>query len=176
MTALIVLFLVLAAICFVLGCVNQRKLYWSLAAWQYRSPEAHEPSDAALAVSRLSLFTSAVVLLVFAGIVHDVYRASVYSTAEVRSVAYSAAAELNKGTESGIGSSYSTTSDVYDAVNEHGNGNVKIRSAGAEKYELTNREGKNPVCLTVAVDNQLNLGSSQPWRHSVRTSVTDGPC
>ncbi|MGH3241060.1 MAG: hypothetical protein ACRDNL_11825 [Spirillospora sp.] len=176
MTALIVFTLLVAAVMFVLGCMDQRKLYWKGSAWQYRNPEANEPSDAALSLRRASFFIGAVMLLVLAGILKAADNSTVYSTSQVHSVASRAASELDKGSTSGIGSSFSASSDVYDAVHEEGNGNVKIRSAGNEKYELTNRKGKNPVCLTVSVENDLNIGGGEPWSHSITTSVDDGPC
>lgn len=178
MAALIVMCFVLAAVFFVLGCMDQRKLYWKLTAWQYRRPEANEPSDAAHALNRFGLFCGAVMMLVLAAILNAADTTRTYSTAQVRSVASAAASELDRGTQSGIGSSIDTSSDVHDAVNEHGGGNVEIRSAGGGEYELTNRDGENPVCLTVTVDNDLNIGGriGEPWSHSVSTSVTEGSC
>ncbi|MFS2294144.1 MAG: hypothetical protein FWJ90_15870 [Actinomadura sp.] len=178
MTGLIVVFVGIAIVLFLLGCMDQRKLYWKTAAWQYRNPEANEPSDAALGLNRVGLFAAAVGMLVCAGIVHSADAASTYSTSEVSSVAYSVASELNRGDQSGLASSYSTSSEVYEAVNEKGNGNVEIRSVGGDRYELTNRDGENPVCLTVKVDHDLNLGSTAggPWSHSISTSVDEGPC
>ncbi|TDC60809.1 hypothetical protein E1200_29835 [Actinomadura sp. GC306] len=178
MTALIVMCFLLAAVFFALGCMDQRKLYWKLTSWQYRRPEANEPSDAAYALNRFGMFLGAVMMLVLAAVVNAADASSTYSTAQVRSVASSAASELDQGTQSGIGSSYRASSDVYDAVNEHGGGNVKIRSVGGGEYELTNRDGENPVCLTVTVDNDLNIGGGigEPWSHSVSTSVNVGSC
>ncbi|MGP4026495.1 hypothetical protein [Actinomadura sp. 3N407] len=177
MTALIVLFIAFGALLLVLGCMNQRTLYWKLTAWQYRNPEANEPSDAALALNRFGLIVSAVMMFAGAGIVNGAAgNPSGYSTSQVRSVASAAASKVESGTDSGIGSSVRASSDVYDTVNEEGDGNVKIRSAGGGEYELTNREGENPVCLTVTVDNRLSLSGGEPWSHSISTSVNEGPC
>lgn len=178
MTGLIVLFVGIAIVLFVLGCMDQRKLYWKASAWQYRNPEANEPSDAALGLNRVGLFAGAVAMLVCAGIVHSADAASTYSTAEVSSVAHSVASELNRGGQPGLASPYGTSSEVYEAVNEKGNGNVEVRSAGGDRYELTNGDGENPVCLTVKVDHDLNLGRTggRPWSHSISTSVDEGPC
>ncbi|MEU8803374.1 hypothetical protein [Spirillospora sp. NPDC048819] len=181
MTALIVLLLALGAVMFVLGCLNQRKLYWKLAAWQYRNPEANEPSDAALGLNRFGLITSGVLLLAGAGMVNAAdNQPQGYSTSQVRAVASAAASKVDSGSGSGIGSSSGASSDVYEAVNDEGDGNVEIRSAGGGTYELTNRYGKNPVCLTVTVENDLNIGGNSdgdsPWSHSISTSVNEGPC
>ncbi|MGW2309194.1 hypothetical protein [Actinomadura luteofluorescens] len=176
MTGLIVFVLLVAVAMFVLGCMDQRTVYWKTRAWQYRNPEANEPSDAALATGRAGAFAGAVALLVTAGVLLGVENARTYSTAQVSSVAHAAASRLDEGPSSGIGSSFGTMSDIYDAVNDEGGGNVHIRSAGGDKYELTNRKGKNPVCLTVTVDYELDLGGGEPWSHSVTTSVDDGPC
>ena len=176
MTALIVLMFVLAGGCLLLACMDQRKLYWKTGAWQYRNPEAHEPSDTAFALNRGALVVGAVVLVVMGFVFRTADSSRDYSTAQVRSVASAAASERDQGTGPGLGSSYRTGSDLYKAVDEEGNGNVEIRSAGGGKYELTNRKGKNPVCLTITVDNKLTLGGSDPWHHSVSTSVDEGSC
>jgi hypothetical protein len=49
------LFVVMAAVLFLLAALNQRKLWRVTAGWQYRNPEACEPSDAALIVGRVAL-------------------------------------------------------------------------------------------------------------------------
>jgi len=44
-------------VCGVLGLwamISPRSMYWTLTAWQYRHPEAVEPSDAAYSVTRVS--------------------------------------------------------------------------------------------------------------------------
>ncbi|WP_301174740.1 hypothetical protein [Actinomadura geliboluensis] len=176
MTALIALMFVLAACCLLLACVDQRKLYWKTGAWQYRNPEANEPSESAFAMRRASLVIGAVVFVVMGFVFKAADSSLDYSTAQVRSVAYAAASELDRGSGTGLGSSYRAGSDVFDAVQEEGNGNVRVRRAGSGKYELTNRKGKNPVCLTVTVDNKLRLGGSDPWSHSISTSVDEGTC
>ena len=177
MTALIILFFVLAAAMFVLGCMDQRTLYWKISAWQYKNPEANEPSDAAFGLNRFGLFAGAATMVVMSVILMGVDNSNTYSTSQVMAVAQTAASELDQGGKSGIGSSFGTSSKVYDAVNEEGDGNVEIRSAGGSRYELTNRDGENPVCLTVEVENDLNLGGDDgPWNHSVTTSVDEGPC
>ena len=178
MTAVLVFVVIMAVVMFVLGCMDQRSLYWKMSAWQFRDPQANEPSDAALGVRRASLFISAVVLLVTAGVIKSADSTQDYSTSQVSSVAYAAGFSLDRNTTSGIGSSFDASSKVYDAVNEEGNGKVQIKSSGGDKYELTNRKGENPVCLTVTVDNDLSLGSGgdSPWSHSISTSVDEGPC
>lgn len=175
MTALIALVFVLAAACLIFACVDQRKLYWKTGAWQYRNPEAHEPSDSAFAVQRGLLVVGAVALVILGFVLKAADTSREYSTAQVRSVASAAAMELDKAGP-GLGSSSGAASDLYKVVNEEGNGNVQIQSAGSGKYELTNRKGENPVCLTITVDNKLKLGGSDPWSHSISTSVDEGSC
>ncbi|MBO2456879.1 hypothetical protein [Actinomadura violacea] len=176
MTALIVFVVIAAVVMFVLGCMDQRKVYLRTRGWQYRNPEALEPSDAALTMSRVGYFFGTVVLLVLALVLKSADRSMDYSTSQVHSVAYAAARSVESGRSSGLGSAIDASSSVYSAVNDEGNGKVKIRDAGGDKYELTNRKGRNPVCLTVTVDNALGLGNGEPWSHTVTTSVTDGPC
>ncbi|MEU5990531.1 hypothetical protein ABZ806_16305 [Spirillospora sp. NPDC047418] len=175
MTALIVLMFVLAGVCLLLACMDQRKLYWKTGAWQYRNPEAHEPSDSAFAVQRGSMVVGAVALVIMGFVLKSADGSRDYSTAQVRSVASAAASELDQAGP-GLGSSHRAASALYKAVDEEGNGNVEIQSAGGGKYELTNRKGQNPVCLTITVDNKLTLGGSDPWNHSVSTSVNEGSC
>jgi hypothetical protein len=174
MTALFICSLIVAAFLFVLGCMDQRKLYWKTSAWKYRDPEANEPSDSALAMNRFGLFAVAVAFLVIAGIVHAADEARDYSTARVKAVAYAVASRLDEGPRAGLGSSLDTRSDVFDAVRDEGDGNVRIRSTNGG-FELTNREGRNPVCLTVAVDTSPGpIGG--PRSHSVSTTVDEGRC
>ncbi len=175
MTALIALMFALAAGCLILACMDQRKLYWKTGAWQYRNPGANEPSDTAFALRRASLVIGAVALAIMGFVLKAADGSRDYSTAQVRSVASAAAMELDQA-GSGLGSSYRTSSKLYKVLNEVGNGNVEIQSAGSGKYELTNRKGENPVCLTITVDNKLKLGGSDPWSHSISTSVDEGPC
>ncbi|WP_019629307.1 hypothetical protein [Actinomadura atramentaria] len=177
MVALIVLVVGLSVLCFVLGFMDQRKIYWKTAAWQYRNPEANEPSDTALGLSRVGYFVSGAILLVLAITMTGYEGSRDYSASKVSMVAHSAALRLGQdATSSGLGSSYGATSRVYRVVTEEGDGNVKVRPMGLSKYELTNRSGKNPVCLTVEVDDKLSLTDDEPWSHSVSTSVDEGPC
>jgi hypothetical protein len=174
MTAVFVFALVMALVFFVLGCMGQRKLFWNTQAWRYRNPEAHEPSDAALGSSRAWRFVGAAVMLAAAGLVKTADNARTYSTEQVRSVAEAAASRLEEPSTPGLSSSFDPT--VYDIVNDEGDGNVKVRSAGTDKYELTNRKGKHPVCLTAKTEDHLDLGSDAPWSHSTSTSVEAGRC
>ena len=175
MTFLIVFMLMAAAIFGGLGFMDQRALYQRTVAWQYRNPEAHEPSDAALAVGRVALFLGAGVLVVMAIVVGSVRAEATYDQSEVRSVADSAAVDLQSGS-AGRRSPMSVQSDVYAAVREAGGDRVKIESSGLHSYEITNADGDHPVCLTVTTESDLALGSDQPWSTTVETTVSDGPC
>lgn len=56
-------FVVVAAVLFVLAAVDQRKLWQGTTGWQYRNPEANEPSDAALALGRVVMVVVAFLAL-----------------------------------------------------------------------------------------------------------------
>lgn len=179
MQAASVVCLVMAAVFFALGCMNQRKAYWFFAAWKYRKPEANEPSGAALGVNRIAFFVGSGALLVVAAVFNGIDDANAaYSTAEVRSVAESAKSELDQGSEIEIDVSFLPTYDLYEAVKTHGGTDVVLRSVGEGKYELTNRLGENPVCLTVEVDDEPSPGGPGERRRtrSKITSIDDGPC
>ncbi|WP_019629306.1 hypothetical protein [Actinomadura atramentaria] len=60
------LLLFLAICCFIVGGLDQRKLYWKTSAWRYRIPEANEPSDAACKAKRIGLFATGLVLIAIA--------------------------------------------------------------------------------------------------------------
>ena len=175
MTFLIVFMLAMAAIFVVLGFMDQRAIHRKTVAWQYRNPEAHEPSDATLAVGRVSLFLGAGVLVVMAIMVNSARAEATYGRSEVRSVASAAAAELQSGPAE-RGSPISARPDVYAAVREAGGERVKIESSGPDSYEITNADGDHPVCLTVTTESELNFGSDEPWRRTVEATVSDGPC
>lgn len=172
---LIGFFLVLAAIFVVLGFMDPRKVHRKVVAWQYRNPEAVEPSDAALVVGRVSYFIGAGILVVMAITLGSVLDETVYDRSEVRSVATAAAAELRSGPAEGR-SPVSVRSDVFAAVREAGGDRVMIESSGPARYEITNAEGDHPVCLTVTTDSDLGLGSDEPWSTTVEASVSDGRC
>ncbi|GAA0901846.1 DUF6199 family natural product biosynthesis protein [Pseudonocardia zijingensis] len=59
MSGAAVFVLIMGVVMLLLAVVDQRALWRATAAWQYRNPEANEPSDAALALSRVGLVVSA---------------------------------------------------------------------------------------------------------------------
>lgn len=167
---------VMAGFLLILGFVNPRRMWWRTAAWQYRNPQANEPSEQSYQAARVTYFVFAVLLaltgFVFIGIGSDLK----YDQAEVRSVVDEAASELSSTEPEGLGL-YSY--DVEAALAEAGDANrIQVKSAGDDRYEVTNEDGRYPVCLTVRTDSDLDLGDDDgdPWERSVSTSVDDGPC
>jgi hypothetical protein len=170
---LIGFFLVLAAIFVVLGFLDPRAVHRKVAAWQYRNPEAPEPSDGALVVGRVSYFLGAGILVVMAIALGPVLGETAYDRSEVKSVASAAAAELRSGSaEHGS----PVRSDVYAAVRDAGGDGVQIESSGFDSYEIANADGDHPVCLTVTTESDSDLGSDEPWTATVEATVRDGPC
>lgn len=176
MIALFVIALLVAAAFFGLAFMDQRKLYWKTRAWQYRNPEAMEPSDAALGLNRAALFVIAVLFLVIAGIFRAADTADDYSTGEVKIVADALADRMDRGSAADFRASFGSIADVREAVRAESDGKVKVRSAGGEEYELTNRRSENPVCLTVTLDAHPTLTGTEPWLNSITTEVDPGPC
>jgi hypothetical protein len=56
--------IILGVVALLLACVNQRRLWRATTGWRYRRPEAVEPSDAAMTLSRVGLVLVAVFLIV----------------------------------------------------------------------------------------------------------------
>lgn len=93
MTALIVFFFILAVVMVVLGCLDQRMLWWKMAAWRYRNPHAQEPSDGMLSFSRVSYFFGAAILVVFGIIMAGSDTGGTWDQGRVRSSVESAAGD-----------------------------------------------------------------------------------
>jgi hypothetical protein len=172
---LIGFFLVLAAIFLVLGLMDPRTVHRKVVAWQYRDPEANEPSDAALVVGRVSYFLGAGVLVVMAMALGSVLAENTYDRSEVMSVASAAAAKLRSGPAERR-TPVSVRSDVLAAVGEAGGDRIKIESSGPDTYEITNTDGDHPVCLRVTTESDLDLGWAEPWSPTVEATVSDGRC
>jgi hypothetical protein len=51
------------------GLIAPRSAWRALVAWQYRNPEAHEPSEAAYTVSRVSSFFALVMMVITASLI-----------------------------------------------------------------------------------------------------------
>ncbi|MFG2087459.1 MULTISPECIES: hypothetical protein [unclassified Spirillospora] len=156
--------------------MDQQKVWWKTTAWRYRNPEANEPSDTALGMQRVAFFVIAIMFLGIAGIVKAADNANDYSTARVRVVAQTLETRLDQGTIADLRSSFGSTSDLNEVVQAEGDGKVKIRAVGDDQYELTNRKGENPVCLTLTFDNQPHHRGDQPFNNPIITSLNDGPC
>jgi hypothetical protein len=59
MTGSALLWVIYGVVMLVLAAVDQRALWRATAAWQYRNPEANEPSGARLAIGRVALVVTA---------------------------------------------------------------------------------------------------------------------
>lgn len=97
-----------------------------------------------------------------------------YRAAEVWLAARAAGDDLQTRVYSGFGP-YGW--DVQAALNKASRpGSLKVQDRGrngmgADQYEVTNSDGKYPVCLTISKDVPLSTGPT-----TVRADVEDGPC
>ncbi|GAA2088437.1 hypothetical protein [Actinomadura alba] len=203
MTGWVVLLFILAGVFILLGLVDQRKFWWMTTAWQYRNPEANEPSDSSLALGRFSMFAMAVMSIIAAVLVMDAQRsmdeqknrrpttgvsfpsflsttptpdadkAKTYSRSEVRKKAEAVAAKLVGELVFNVRPIITTESDDNLRHKER-KGKDKYTKDGWEytEYELTNRKGKYPVCLTVREPGPLHDGR---WRID-SAKVRNGRC
>jgi hypothetical protein len=168
-----------AVIVIIMGLSDQRSLYWKWQAWRYRDPEAHEPSERAYDRQRgRSLFGAG--MCVIAGFVMLSLNGSlIKDQSEVRSAAESVASDID-GTSPQLISPFSVSEEIYDAMRDIRG--VKMEqiwgawSGDEQRYEFTNDQGDNPVCLIVDSDSQADLLSEELWRTTITTSVQDGKC
>ena len=65
-SGVVVIALIVCVIFALWAVVNPRSIYWTLTAWQYRHPDAVEPSDAAYTASRVSGVIMLVMIVGFA--------------------------------------------------------------------------------------------------------------
>lgn len=173
----IVFMFALALVMFVLGCMDQRKLYWKMAAWRYRNPEANKPSDSALAVSRGSHIFGAVLLAIFAFVFIGLRDDQAYTRSEVLSAVRSAASEL----ENGKSEFAPMSSEVRQALDEAASPDALTMTEAdsdedGDRYEITNSDGDHPVCLTVDAEPHLRLDENEPWSTAVTATVAEGRC
>ncbi|MEU6719672.1 hypothetical protein ABZ897_50155 [Nonomuraea sp. NPDC046802] len=163
------LFFAGAGVLLVLGFVNQRKLWWSTTAWQYRNPKANEPSDASLDFGRVLSLLGAF-LAVVCGLIAwsydanqeqkaarralpiiqtptpDPVKARTYSLAEVREKAEAVAAKVVGRHHDEVPAIIVAESDGnlrHKTLDRHWEGVWTIRG-----YDLTNREDEHPICMT----------------------------
>lgn len=196
MTGWAVLLFVLAGVFFLLGLIDQRKLWWKTTAWQYRDPVANEPSDSALGLGRLSLFAVAVFSVIAAVLVLDAQRsvdeqetrrpttpsipsifsstptpdpdkAETYSRSEVREEAEAVAHLLVGEYPFNVGAIITTQSDG-NLHHERQKGKEDKDGWEYTEYELTNRKGDHPVCLRVRQPGPGHAGSSKVDSAKVR--------
>ena len=62
-TTLLVLFVIFACGLLLWGAISPRSMWKTLQSWQFKNPEANEPSEAAFAFSRVASIVGIVVLV-----------------------------------------------------------------------------------------------------------------
>ena len=169
---------VAAALLAVLGLMNQRKLYWKLAAWRYRDPEANEPSDKALSLRRTGALTGAALMAILGIGFLNARPGTPDDRPRVRATVNAAASRL-EGRHDGFSP---TAADVQRALDRAGGGDLQLDDSGSvgggDSYEVTDAEGAHPVCLVVRSDSDIDVGASngKPVSSTTTTQVTDGRC
>ena len=171
---------IMAMVLVVLTVVDPRKLWYSTSAWQFKNPEANEPSEASFALGRV-VSGIAAVGFVIAAIVLTAGAVAPLSQERLDSAGYDAAREL-----SGTFYKYGTpgVSRIEDAI---GRDDVEVREGTTENedagfgeaygieetYELTGTDDPSVHgCLTVSYDGGLFADSEV----SVSTSYSSGEC
>lgn len=159
--------LVLAVLSFVVGCFNPKWLWWHAAAWRYQTPEANEPSVAGYRFTRWAAFVAAAILAIAAVVSSRAASDLEYTYSEVLSVVDTAAVDLDPNVEV----TEPDISDVERALAEAGDADrIRVKSVptdtDSEKYEVTNEDGRYPVCLT------FQTGGASPGS----ATVDDGHC
>src|SRR5262249_48272704 len=115
MTALALFLAALGVICLAMG-LNPRKIWWKLGAWQYRGPEAVEPSDAASGMMRAFSIVAGLFCLVMAVILGV---EAAHRQASILPDARAAASELQQKSKDGYYFNDRLSSDLITKVNGH---------------------------------------------------------
>ncbi|MET9620799.1 MULTISPECIES: hypothetical protein [unclassified Streptomyces] len=189
MVGVIALFFVLAAVFVVLGCVDQRRLYWRLSAWRYRDPAANEPSDAANRVGRFAALLLAGVW-VFAGCrAMDFADGDSWTREEMRTVVVAAAETI----EADAHPSGATDSMLTEALRDASEGEgpyyrldvstADAREGEGDRFQVSTTDGEFPFCL--AFTKKESGGFAVPGadgsttvvpEYDLTSSVDEGTC
>lgn len=176
----------IAAILFgLLALIDPRKLWWATSAWQFRNPEANEPSAAANAVGRV---VAAVFALGFgiAAISMTIDSAAPYTQERLDELGRQAGAEFG-GSYYKYGSPGESSIDSW--LDDETGGSVTVAAAGrtveslgggfkddsryVEKFELTSTDDESAQgCLTTEYDG----GLFHDGDIIVSASYDSGPC
>ncbi|MEU2430516.1 hypothetical protein ABZ611_13590 [Streptomyces sp. NPDC007861] len=150
MTGVIITFFVLTAFFVVLGCVDQRRLYWRFTAWRYRNPEANEPSDAAYNRGRILAFVIAGAMLFSACGAMNFADDSSWSSGELGDVVEAAAESIEAETHSTSGGASTVEEALRDAAEGEGPYyKLHVETAGSDRYLVSTDTGEYPFCLSM---------------------------
>jgi hypothetical protein len=160
MRAMIVVVFLLAVAFAVMGCLDQRKLWYATQEWRFQNPAANEPSDAALAVGRVSCFVAAAVLAVFGfvGINLDAEARELNAGPdedEVRAIVAEATEDLDGSSSEDYGDDGDGRfeQEARQAVRLAADGSTEyhmsVRHTGGERYTVTGDGGDHPFCIAV---------------------------
>lgn len=173
--ALMIVLFVLAVPMFVLGMMNQRKLWWKIAAWRYKDPSTHEPSETFNTWNRFGYFFGGGVMVVMGFVFLSMIGSYTFDASGVRSHADQAASVLEE--EEPAFSFGPTESEIEWALEQVApSGALRLEERGDsedgdDRYEITNRNGEHPVCLTVGTEGGLTDEDPE-----TTATVDEGPC
>jgi hypothetical protein len=158
-----------------LGVVGPKRLYWGAQAWQYKHPEANEPSDASYDVSRVVTWVLAGLMTVFA-IGVSVSAGRDLTAAQVYDAASRIASEF--GSLEGEGFLDPSVRGVADRLGYGAELRIEDVSSfdDADRYVLTNDEGDHPVCLAITADRGNPLDDDYLDEVTYDAEVTRGAC
>lgn len=115
--------IIIGAVALILACVNQRSLWRVTRAWQYRNPDAVEPSDAALVWSRVGLVLAGVFLIVIPIIVtvsnNNDKKSAAHASAQASQAQASANTEVQQQTDQQTASLEQEGTKVLTTIMQH---------------------------------------------------------
>lgn len=174
-----------AAVLGLLALVDQRKLWWAVSAWQFRHPEANEPSVAANALGRV---VTAVVAVGFAlaAITMSVGRVTPYDQTRLDELGRAASIEFSgefykygspslSGLQSWVADESGDRVSVVAAGEEVEDlgGGFQSDSRYTDHFELTSADDESVHgCLTTEYDGGLFHEDDV----DVSASYDSGPC
>lgn len=171
--ALSVLFALVALLFAVLVFVDQRALYWRLAAWRHRDPAANEPSDARYAFGRVGWAVLALLFAVGAVQTWDSGDVTSFSEGEARAIVDTAASRLEEEPHLRSPSTENFEYTVEDAVRTAASEDdtalqvttslAKGESSGeVERYTVSMDGSEYRFCLSVTASESEEGGVSVP--------------
>ncbi|MEU2873656.1 hypothetical protein ABZ769_31395 [Streptomyces olivoreticuli] len=176
---------VIAGVFLLLGCVNPRAVYWGARAWQYRKPEANEPSEAFYAFQRIGAFASAIVLAIGGWVLYEQEKSDTYDAGDMKEAVSKV---VNLLDQDKVPQSKILSPDYYTSVNaavQQVTGgplsdlqiDLKGKTEdGGEKFTLSSRSTGNPYCLYVTTGVRPESAPEEVQYISLVPTARKGAC